>query len=124
MNCLFKNFKELSAKQIKTYASVVLMGVLSLQTTAIIAEDRESPEPGMVAAFETSFIEEVPVESWMLSPFDLSFDEGTQSESFIPAVSEASFQTELVLESWMTVPFEIMVTEEAPMAMPMCCPAP
>ncbi len=122
MNCLFKNFKKLSAKQIKTYAAVVLMAVLSLQTTAIIAVDGANPEPGMVAAFETSFLEEVPVESWMLSPFDLSFDEG--SESFLPAVSEASFQMELVLENWMTVPFEIIVTEEAPMEMNMCCPAP
>ena len=65
MNCLFKNFMKLSVKQIKTYAAVVLMSTLSLEATALVAEEEANPEPGMVATFETSFIEEMSLESWM-----------------------------------------------------------
>ena len=124
MNCLFKNFMKLAVKQIKTYAAVVLISTLSLEATALVAEEKENPEPGMVTTFETSFIEEMSIESWMLSPFEVSIDEGTPIETLLPAPSEKVSETEVAFESWMAVPFEISVSEESPVESNICSPAP
>jgi len=125
MKCLVKNFMKLSVKQIKTYAAVILMSTLSLEATAFVAEEDTNPEPGMVAAFETSFIEEeMYLESWMLSPFNVSMGDETAVETLSPSSYELVYETELALESWMTVPFEISVSEESPFESFICSAAP
>jgi hypothetical protein len=125
MNCTFKNFKKFSVKQIKTYAAVIMMSTLSLEATAFAAEEVANPVIEMVAAYETSFVEEeILLESWMLNPFEVSVDEGTSNEMLLPASSELLFEPELALESWMAVPFEISVSEEAPVENSFCSPAP
>ncbi len=106
MNCLFKNFKKLSAKQIKTYAAVVMISLLSFEAAAMVNEEVANPDPAAVAAYEVVYEADLSLESWMLSPF------------------EAVVETELVLESWMSELFEISVAEEYPVDNSMCSPAP
>lgn len=124
MNRLFKNFKKLSAKQIKTYAAVVLISALSFEAIALSTEEEPIPQPGMMDIFETSPIEELSLENWMLSPFEVIIDESSAIEPFMPAPSVELFETELALESWMALPFEISISEGSELDNNICSPAP
>lgn len=124
MNCLFKNFKKLSAKQIKTYAAIVMMSLLSFEAAAIVSEEVANPDPAIMATYEVVYEADLALENWMLNPFEVSIDEETAYEMPLPASFEAVVETELELESWMTDLFEISVSEKYPVDNSMCSPAP
>ena len=101
-----KNFNKLSAKQIKTYAAVIFMSLLSFNTLASVNEEEAMSEAGLATTVEASFEEELIVENWMLTPFD------TESNM------------DLVVESWMLTPFDINIDTESPVNTSTCSPAP
>ncbi len=124
MKKAFKNFKQLSAKQIKTYAAVILMSTLSFEAIASATEEAVISETGMIAPVETSFEEELYIENWMHTPFELGIDEAAAMEIPAPAPFEVVLEMELALESWMTLPFETNFVEELPIQNSICTPAP
>ena len=124
MKRTFKNFNKLSAKQIKTYAAVIIMSVLSFEAFASASEEFVNSEPTMVSTVETSLDQEFAVESWMTKPFDISVDEEAAMEVQLTVETEAMFEMDIAIESWMTVPFAIESIEEAPVQNSMCTPAP
>jgi hypothetical protein len=105
-----KNFKRLSAKQIKTYATVVLISTMSLQALGWVSEKEASPNAGMTSSYEMKLDNELVIENWMVTPFFSDID--MESTWSVPAA--ASYENELVIETWMTVPFEIRVKNEIP----------
>ena len=124
MKRTIKNFNKLSAKQIKTYAAVIIMSVLSFEAFASASEEFVNSEPTMVSTVETSLDQEFAVETWMTKPFDISVDEETAMEAQLPAPAEAVLEMEIAIESWMTIPFEVGTIEESPVQNSMCTPAP
>lgn len=124
MNYLFKKFMKLSAKQIKAYATIFLMSSLSFQALASVEASEVNPDPYIETVFEASLDEELYIEYWMLSPFDVNMDEGSGMETIVSPAPELVFETELSFESWMAMPFEIYVNEELLIENSMCSPAP
>ena len=112
MKSKLKHFNKLSAKQIKTYTSLFVMSLFSLSALASPADVPLSTEAVVNASMDTSYDEELVLESWMHEPF---------AESL---AYEAVQEAELVLESWMKAPFTPDNVREEPRSNSTCIPAP
>ena len=94
-----KNFKRLSAKQIKTYATVVLISTMSLQALGWVSEKEASPNAGMTSSYEMKLDNELVIENWMVTPFFSDIDmESTLSltstlMSFLSIPGSSAFTT-------------------------------
>lgn len=124
MKRLFENFKELSAKQIRTYAAIAMMSILSYEAMASSLTEGVNSETGMSPMAELYLEEEMILENWMLTPFDVIRGMETAPEAELNAALELEMAEEMVLENWMTVPFETIPAERICMGTSTCCPAP
>lgn len=124
MNKTFKNFKRLSAKQIKTYAALLLISAFSFQAIASTSENEVNPESEMSETIEASLNEEFILENWMASPFEVAMEKTEIMDAPVSIPSTEFVEMELALESWMALPFTYSIIDESYIEEDMCNAAP
>jgi hypothetical protein len=124
MKRIQKNFKRLSVKQIKTYAAILLMSLLSFEAFASGTEEGMNMVQGMDTSYETIIDTELSLENWMMLPFESGVKEKATRNAMESAAYEAGFEEEMVLENWMMVPFKAHKLEEAVTDFSTCISAP
>ena len=77
-------FNKLLAKHFKSYATVIIIFLFSFQALA------------------TDLDEDIQIEDWMTTPFEITFEEEPILENWMTAPFETSIEEEMIIEYWMT----------------------
>jgi len=56
--------------------------------------------------------EEIKMESWMTSPFEMEYQEDLAMESWMTKPFEMEYQEDLAMENWMSSPFDVNLEEQ------------
>jgi len=119
-----KNFKRLSAKQIRTYAAVIILATLSFNAMASASDEQVNYDPVMLSNYEANLNEELVLENWMTSPFETGTEVEASAGTLEAFPSETVLDEELTIENWMTSPFETVHDEVNSLESSMCAPMP
>ena len=79
---------------------------MSFGTIESSTEKMLNSEAGLDAKVEANLEEDMKIENWMLTPFQLNGDEEAVPGLSGFSANDALLESELVIESWMTVPFK------------------
>jgi hypothetical protein len=88
---------------------ILLVAFAAISFAGDVVEDELIVESWMITPFENTFETELTLEDWMVIPFEVSAVEGVLAlETWMTTPFESSvIEAELALETWMTTPFEV-----------------
>lgn len=94
------------------YSTTNISRTIHTGSVEIIYDDQLKVENWMTTPFDVELDEAVKVEGWMSAPFEIINEEPVNVESWMTVPFETTGETKLEVEGWMTRPFESALEDE------------